>query len=34
MHGQITPHDTPGGGLTMRISLPIADGQPDQEAAP
>jgi two-component system, OmpR family, sensor histidine kinase KdpD len=34
MHGQITPGDTPGGGLTMRISLPIADGQPDQEAAP
>jgi two-component system, OmpR family, sensor histidine kinase KdpD len=34
MHGQITPGDTPGGGLTMRISLPIADGQPDQGAAP
>jgi two-component system sensor histidine kinase KdpD len=34
MHGQITPDDTPGGGLTMRISLPIADGQPNQGAAP
>jgi two-component system sensor histidine kinase KdpD len=32
MHGQITPDDTPGGGLTMRIRLPIANGQPDQEA--
>jgi two-component system sensor histidine kinase KdpD len=34
MHGQIIPGDTPGGGLTMRISLPIADGQPEQGAAP
>jgi two-component system sensor histidine kinase KdpD len=34
MHGHIIPDDTPGGGLTMRISLPIADGQPNQEAAP
>ena len=34
MHGQITPDDTPGGGLTMRITLPIADGQPDQGVAP
>ena len=34
MHGQITPGDTPGGGLTMRITLPIADGQPDQGVAP
>jgi two-component system sensor histidine kinase KdpD len=32
MHGQILPEDTPGGGLTMRIRLPIADGQPDQGA--
>jgi two-component system, OmpR family, sensor histidine kinase KdpD len=32
MHGQITPDDTPGGGLTMRIRLPVADGQPDQGA--
>ena len=31
---QIIPDDTPGGGLTMRISLPIADGQPKQGAAP
>ena len=28
------PRRHPGGGLTMRISLPIADGQPNQEAAP
>src|SRR5215218_1595922 len=34
MHGQITPDDTPGGGLTMRITLPIADSQPDQGVAP
>jgi two-component system sensor histidine kinase KdpD len=26
MHGQILPEDTPGGGLTMRIRLPAADG--------
>jgi two-component system, OmpR family, sensor histidine kinase KdpD len=26
MHGQIVPEDTPGGGLTMRIRLPAADG--------
>jgi two-component system sensor histidine kinase KdpD len=32
MHGQILPEDTPGGGLTMRIRLPIANGQPDQGA--
>ena len=32
MHGQIVPEDTPGGGLTMRITLPIADGQPDRGA--
>jgi two-component system, OmpR family, sensor histidine kinase KdpD len=32
MHGQITPDDTPGGGLTMRIRLPIADGRTDQRA--
>jgi hypothetical protein len=32
MHGQITPDDTLGGGLTMRIRLPITNGQPDQEA--
>jgi two-component system, OmpR family, sensor histidine kinase KdpD len=32
MHGQIVPEDTPGGGLTMRITLPIADGQSDRGA--
>jgi len=32
MHGQITPDDTPGGGLTMRIRLLIADGRPDRGA--
>jgi two-component system sensor histidine kinase KdpD len=32
MHGQIIPEDTPGGGLTMRIHLPVAAGQPDQGA--
>jgi len=32
MHGQIVPEDTPGGGLTMRIRLPIADSQTDQGA--
>jgi two-component system sensor histidine kinase KdpD len=32
MHGQIVPEDTPGGGLTMRIGLPIADGQTGQGA--
>jgi two-component system sensor histidine kinase KdpD len=26
MHGQLLPEDTPGGGLTMRIRLPAADG--------
>jgi two-component system sensor histidine kinase KdpD len=25
MGGQIRPTDTPGGGLTMIISLPVAD---------
>jgi two-component system sensor histidine kinase KdpD len=30
MHGQILPEDTPGGGLTMRIRLPIADSQAGQ----
>jgi two-component system sensor histidine kinase KdpD len=34
MHGQITPDDTPGGGLTMRIRLPIADDRPNHGAAP
>jgi signal transduction histidine kinase len=34
MHGHITPDDTPGGGLTMRIRLPVANGRTDQEAAP
>jgi two-component system, OmpR family, sensor histidine kinase KdpD len=33
MHGQLTPEDTPGGGLTMRIRLPAADGQPDPGGA-
>jgi two-component system sensor histidine kinase KdpD len=32
MHGHVTPDDTPGGGLTMRIRLPIADGQPNPGA--
>jgi signal transduction histidine kinase len=32
MHGQITPDDTPGGGLTMRIRLPITNGRTDQGA--
>jgi K+-sensing histidine kinase KdpD len=24
MHGSLTPHQTPGGGLTMRLTLPLA----------
>ena len=32
MKGQIVPEDTPGGGLTMRIRLPIADSQTNQGA--
>jgi two-component system, OmpR family, sensor histidine kinase KdpD len=32
MHGQILPEDTPGGGLTMRVRLPIADGPTGQGA--
>ncbi|WP_191563691.1 sensor histidine kinase [Janibacter melonis] len=30
MHGRLTPEDTPGGGLTMVVSLPVHD--PSQEA--
>ncbi|WP_234714458.1 sensor histidine kinase, partial [Mycobacterium tuberculosis] len=31
MGGSLTPEDTPGGGLTMVISLPLAAGTPDTE---
>ncbi|WP_102193887.1 ATP-binding protein [Microbacterium aurantiacum] len=31
MGGSLTPEETPGGGLTMVISLPLAAGQPDTE---
>jgi signal transduction histidine kinase len=24
MHGSLTPQQTPGGGLTMRLTLPLA----------
>ena len=33
MGGEITPHDTPGGGLTMLLSLPVAEPAPAQHAA-
>ena len=31
MHGTLTPEDTPGGGLTMVVSIPLAERavQPD-----
>jgi two-component system sensor histidine kinase KdpD len=32
MHGEIVPEETPGGGLTMGIRLPIADAHHDQAA--
>jgi two-component system sensor histidine kinase KdpD len=28
MHGTLTPDDTPGGGLTMIVSLPVAGSEP------
>jgi two-component system sensor histidine kinase KdpD len=28
MHGTLTPEDTPGGGLTMIVSLPVAGSEP------
>ena len=31
MGGSLTPEDTPGGGLTMVISLPLAAGLPEPE---
>lgn len=31
MGGSLTPEDTPGGGLTMVISLPLAAGTPDTQ---
>lgn len=31
MGGTLTPEDTPGGGLTMVISLPLGAGHPDTE---
>lgn len=34
MHGTITPEDTPGGGLTMVISLPVHGGVAAVPAAP
>ena len=37
MGGALTPAHTPGGGLTMTISLPVAElavGDPDQAADP
>ncbi len=33
MHGTLTPEDTPGGGLTMSVSLPTA-GSPPARAVP
>lgn len=33
MGGSLTPEDTPGGGLTMVISLPLAAGTPDFQEA-
>jgi two-component system, OmpR family, sensor histidine kinase KdpD len=33
MGGEITPHDTPSGGLTMLLSLPVAEPAPAQHAA-
>ena len=30
MRGRLTPEDTPGGGLTMIVSLPAADSVPAQ----
>jgi K+-sensing histidine kinase KdpD len=29
MHGSLTPHPTPGGGLTMRLTLPLATAARD-----
>jgi len=34
MGGTLTPEDTPGGGLTMVLSLPTAGGPADQPADP
>ena len=34
MHGTIAPRTTPGGGLTMRICLPLASGAATSERAP
>jgi two-component system sensor histidine kinase KdpD len=33
MGGTLTPEDTPGGGLTMVVSLPVADDTADQDGA-
>ena len=33
MGGTLTPEDTPGGGLTMVIVLPVADDVPPEGAA-
>ena len=33
MHGTLEPEQTPGGGLTMAISVPAAPGQPRHVAA-
>jgi two-component system sensor histidine kinase KdpD len=35
MNGTLTPEDTPGGGLTMVLSLPVAEPsqQPHRQSA-
>ena len=32
MDGTLTPENTPGGGLTMTVALPVADGGPGPAA--
>ena len=34
MHGTLQPEDTPGGGLTMVVSLPVATLSPDDAPVP
>jgi two-component system sensor histidine kinase KdpD len=34
MHGSLHPEDTPGGGLTMVVSLPVATLRPDDAPVP
>ncbi|MEV8377862.1 DUF4118 domain-containing protein [Kribbella sp. NPDC056861] len=34
MHGSLQPEDTPGGGLTMVVSLPVATLRPDDAPVP